>query len=42
MVTHVNAEAPGDERGALLAFLDAELSLSGLLKHVAEVEESWG
>ncbi|MFF1693215.1 DinB family protein [Streptomyces sp. NPDC058257] len=65
MVTHVNAEAPGDERGALLAFLDAErggirraligltdeqaatrpsaseLSLSGLLKHVAEVEESW-
>jgi uncharacterized damage-inducible protein DinB len=24
MVTHVNAEAPGDERGALLAFLDAE------------------
>lgn len=65
MVTHVNVEAPGDERGALLAFLDAErggirraligltdeqaatrpsaseLSLSGLLKHVAEVEESW-
>ncbi|MCX4665427.1 DinB family protein [Streptomyces sp. NBC_01381] len=65
MVTHVNAEAPGDERGALLAFLDAErggirraliglsderaatkpsaseLSLSGLLKHVAEVEEVW-
>ncbi|MEV0320740.1 DinB family protein [Streptomyces sp. NPDC050658] len=65
MVTHVNAEAPGDERGALLAFLDAErggirraliglseeqaatkpsaseLSLSGLLKHVAEVEEGW-
>ncbi len=24
MVVHVNAEAPGDERGALLAFLDAE------------------
>ncbi|GAA1507314.1 DinB family protein [Streptomyces albidochromogenes] len=65
MVVHVNAETPGDERGALLAFLDAErggvrrallgltdeqaattpsaseLSLSGLLKHVAEVEESW-
>ena len=65
MVTHVNAEAPGDERGALLAFLDAErggirrallglteeqaaskpsaseLSLSGLLKHAAEVEQSW-
>jgi uncharacterized damage-inducible protein DinB len=65
MVTHVNAEAPGDERGALLAFLDAErggirrsliglseaqaaakpsaseLSLGGLLKHVAEVEEGW-
>jgi uncharacterized damage-inducible protein DinB len=65
MVTHVNGEAPGDERGALLAFLDAErggirrallgltdeqaattpsaseLSLSGLLKHVSEVEQSW-
>ncbi|MGW7045041.1 DinB family protein [Streptomyces avermitilis] len=65
MVTHVSAEAPGDERGALLSFLDAErggirrallgltdeqaatrpsaseLSLSGLLKHVAEVEQSW-
>lgn len=65
MVTHVNAEQHGDERGALLAFLDAErggvrrallgltdeqaatrpsaseLSLSGLLKHVAEVEENW-
>ncbi|MGW6056886.1 DinB family protein [Streptomyces sp. NPDC055189] len=65
MVVHVNAETPGDERGALLAFLDAErggirrallgltdeqagtkpsaseLSLSGLLKHVAEVEEGW-
>jgi uncharacterized damage-inducible protein DinB len=24
MVTHVDAETPGDERGALLAFLDAE------------------
>ncbi|MET7881925.1 DinB family protein [Streptomyces avermitilis] len=65
MVTHVSAEAPGDERGALLSFLDSErggirrallgltdeqaatrpsasdLSLSGLLKHVAEVEQSW-
>ncbi|MFJ9963862.1 DinB family protein [Streptomyces avermitilis] len=65
MVTHVSAEAPGDERGALLSFLDGErggirrallgltdeqaatrpsasdLSLSGLLKHVAEVEQSW-
>ncbi|MGW7056169.1 DinB family protein [Streptomyces sp. NPDC054887] len=65
MVVHVNAETPGDERGALLAFLDAErggvrraligltdeqaattpsasdLSLSGLLKHVSEVEEGW-
>ncbi|MEV0646182.1 DinB family protein [Phytomonospora sp. NPDC050363] len=65
MVTHVPAEAPGDERGALLGFLDeargglrrallgltdeqaaqkpstSELSLSGLVKHVAEVEESW-
>ncbi|MFE9253888.1 DinB family protein [Streptomyces sp. NPDC006879] len=65
MVTHVPAEAPGDERGALLAFVEAqrgalrrsvrgldeeqaasrpsasELSLSGLLKHVAEVELSW-
>ncbi|NBM19088.1 DinB family protein [Streptomyces sp. GC420] len=65
MVTHVNAEAPGDERGALLAFLESErggirrallglteeqaarrpsaseLSLSGLAKHVAEVEQSW-
>ncbi|MET7850204.1 DinB family protein [Streptomyces avermitilis] len=65
MVTHVSAEAPGDERGALLSFLDGErggirrallgltdeqaatrpsasdLSLSGLLKHLAEVEQSW-
>ncbi|MGW0548433.1 DinB family protein [Streptomyces altiplanensis] len=65
MVVHVNPEAPGDERGALLAFLDAErggirrallgltdeqaatrpsaseLSLSGLLKHVSETEQSW-
>ncbi|MEV0089969.1 DinB family protein [Streptomyces sp. NPDC050738] len=65
MVTHVNAEAQGDERGALLAFVEAqrgalrrsvlglteeqaasrpsasELSLSGLLKHVAEMELSW-
>ncbi|MFC9429157.1 DinB family protein [Streptomyces sp. NPDC056987] len=65
MVTHVNAENPGDERGALLAFLEAErggirrallglddkraaeapsaseLSLSGILKHVSEVEQSW-
>lgn len=65
MVTHVPTEAPGDERGALLAFLEeqrggirrallglteeqaasrpsaSELSLSGLLKHVAEVEQGW-
>ncbi|MEV6550901.1 DinB family protein [Streptomyces sp. NPDC051597] len=65
MVTHVPAEAHGDERGALLAFVEAqrggvrrtllglteeqaasrpsasELSLSGLLKHVAEVELTW-
>lgn len=65
MVTHVPAEAPGDERGALLAFVEAqrgairrsvlglteeqaagrpgasELSLSGLLKHVAEMELNW-
>ncbi|MGI5138047.1 MULTISPECIES: DinB family protein [unclassified Streptomyces] len=65
MVTHVRAEAQGDERGALLSFLEeqrggirrallglteeqaasrpsaSELSLSGLLKHVAEVEQSW-
>ncbi|MFF5496401.1 DinB family protein [Streptomyces aquilus] len=65
MVTHVPAEAPGDERGALLGYLAAErgairrallgltdeqastrpsaseLSLAGLLKHVAEVEQGW-
>ncbi len=65
MVTHVPAEAHGDERGALLAFVEAqrgairrsvlglteeqaasrpsasELSLSGLLKHVAETELNW-
>ncbi|AYN40117.1 DinB family protein [Streptomyces dangxiongensis] len=65
MVTHVAAEAKGDERGALLAFLEeqrggirrallglteeqarsrpsaSELSLGGLLKHVAEVEQGW-
>ncbi|MET9493566.1 DinB family protein [Streptomyces sp. NPDC006552] len=65
MVMHVNPEAPGDERGALLAFIAeqrggvrrallgltdeqaasrpsaSELSLAGLLKHVAEVEQGW-
>ncbi|MEU9116070.1 DinB family protein [Streptomyces sp. NPDC048483] len=65
MPTAVSAEAPGDERGALLAFLEAqrgglrravlglteaqvtgrpsasELSLGGLVKHVAEVEQRW-
>ncbi|MFE0101410.1 DinB family protein [Streptomyces sp. NPDC059009] len=65
MPTHVNAEAHGDERGALLNFVEAqrgglrrsvlgltdeqaarkpsasELSLSGLVKHVAEVELNW-
>lgn len=65
MPTHVLPEASGDERGALLAFLDAQrggvrrallgltaeqaarkptvsdLSLSGLLKHVAETELTW-
>ncbi|MGW1586206.1 DinB family protein [Streptomyces sp. NPDC002386] len=65
MVTHVAAETQGDERGALLAFLEeqrggirrallglteeqarsrpsaSELTLGGLLKHVAEVEQSW-
>ncbi|MFG2130570.1 DinB family protein [Streptomyces sp. NPDC048751] len=65
MVTHVRAEAQGDERGALLSFLAeqrggirrsvlgltdeqassrpsaSELSLAGLVKHVAEVEQSW-
>ncbi|MFI9151153.1 DinB family protein [Streptomyces sp. NPDC053367] len=65
MPTHVPAEAHGDERGALLAFVEAqrgglrrsllgltdeqaaqtpsasELSLSGLVKHVAETELNW-
>ncbi|MEU0946491.1 DinB family protein [Streptomyces canus] len=65
MVTHVPAEEYGDERGALLAFLEeqrggirrallgltheqatakpsaSELSLGGLLKHVAETEQGW-
>ncbi|WP_407550845.1 DinB family protein [Streptomyces sp. Pv4-95] len=65
MPTHVVAEAHGDERGALLAFLEAqrgglrravlgltdeqaaqrpsasELSLAGLVKHVAETEQGW-
>lgn len=65
MVTHVQAEARGDECGALLAFLDAQrggvrravlgltreqavarpsasaLTLGGLVKHLAEVEEGW-
>ncbi|MBD0838907.1 DinB family protein [Streptomyces sp. TRM68416] len=65
MVTHVPAEAHGDERGALLNFLTeqrggirravlgltdeqassrpsaSELSLAGLVKHVAEVEQYW-
>ncbi|MFE2088157.1 DinB family protein [Streptomyces sp. NPDC057580] len=65
MVTHVPAETHGDERGALLSFVEAqrgairrsllglteeqaasrpsagELSLSGLLKHVAETELNW-
>ncbi|MFI2436527.1 DinB family protein [Streptomyces sp. NPDC018693] len=65
MVTHVPAEAHGDERGALLSWLASErgairrtllgltqeqaasrpsaseLSLSGLLKHVAEAEQGW-
>ncbi|MEU3372145.1 DinB family protein [Streptomyces sp. NPDC006711] len=65
MVTHVPSEAHGDERGALLLFVEAqrgalrravlgltdeqaagrpsasELSLSGLLKHVAECELNW-
>ncbi|MER7396627.1 DinB family protein [Streptomyces sp. NPDC000151] len=65
MPTHVPAEDKGDERGALLAFLEAqrggirrallgltdeaaarrpsasELSLSGLLKHVAQTELGW-
>ncbi|MGP8300061.1 DinB family protein [Streptomyces inhibens] len=65
MPTHVVAEAHGDERGALLAFLEAqrgglrravlgltddraterpsasELTLAGLVKHVAETEQGW-
>ncbi|MEV7320286.1 DinB family protein [Streptomyces sp. NPDC093970] len=65
MVTHVPAEAQGDERGALLSFIEeqrggirrallgltdeqatsrssaSELTLAGLLKHCAEVEQSW-
>ncbi|MCC3777396.1 DinB family protein [Streptomyces sp. UNOB3_S3] len=65
MVTHVSERNTGDERSALLAFLEAqrggirrallgltdeqaatkpsasELSLSGLLKHVVEVEQMW-
>ena len=65
MVTHVRAEAQGDERGALLSFIAeqrggirrsvlglteeqansrpsaSELSLAGLLKHVAETEQGW-
>ncbi|QEV19406.1 DinB family protein [Streptomyces alboniger] len=65
MVTHVSSEARGDERGALIAFVEAqrgglrrsvlgltdeqaaqrpsasELSLSGLVKHVAEMELNW-
>ncbi|MFC8915434.1 DinB family protein [Streptomyces sp. NPDC047821] len=65
MVTLVPAEAHGDERGALLSFIEAQrgalrralvgltaeqaasrpsasgLSLSGLVKHVAEVELNW-
>ncbi|MET8246729.1 DinB family protein [Streptomyces sp. NPDC005202] len=65
MVTHVRAEAQGDERGALLSFLEeqrggirravlgltdeqarsrpsvSELSLAGLIKHVAETEQGW-
>ncbi|GGZ12808.1 hypothetical protein GCM10010387_00880 [Streptomyces inusitatus] len=65
MVTHVDWDAHDDERGMLLAFVEAqraalrrsvaglseeraasrpsasELSLSGLLKHVAEVELNW-
>ncbi|MGW8329224.1 DinB family protein [Streptomyces sp. NPDC055897] len=65
MVTHVPSETHGDERGALINFVEAqrgglrrtligltdeqaasrpsasELSLSGLLKHVAECELNW-
>ncbi|MCF6524985.1 DinB family protein [Streptomyces sp. JJ36] len=65
MPTLVDAETPGDERGALLGYLEAQrggirralhglnadqatsrptvsaLSLAGLVKHVAEVEQGW-
>jgi len=65
MVTHVIEHDPADERGTLLAFVEAqrgglrravlglddaqakerttasELSLGGLLKHVAEAEQTW-
>ncbi|MFF2011995.1 DinB family protein [Streptomyces sp. NPDC058195] len=65
MVTHVPSETPGDERGMLLSFVEAQrgalrrsllgltaeqaasrpsasaLSLSGLVKHVAETELNW-
>ncbi|MFF5305692.1 DinB family protein [Streptomyces sp. NPDC013161] len=65
MVTHVPADAQGDERGSLLTFIEDQrggirrallglteeqaaskpsasgLSLSGLLKHVADVEQGW-
>ncbi|GAA4096763.1 DinB family protein [Streptomyces sp. NPDC048491] len=65
MVTHVPSETYGDERGALINFVEAqrgglrraligltdeqaasrpsasELSLSGLVKHVAETELNW-
>ncbi|MEU6993028.1 DinB family protein [Streptomyces sp. NPDC046465] len=65
MVTHVSAESHGDERGALIAFVEAqrgglrrsvlgltgeqansrpsasELTLGGLVKHVAETELNW-
>ncbi|WP_432135221.1 DinB family protein [Streptomyces sp. bgisy154] len=65
MVMHVPSAECGDERGALLAFLEeqrggirrsvlglteeqassrpsaSELSLAGLVKHVAEVEQGW-
>ncbi|MEU9301378.1 DinB family protein [Streptomyces sp. NPDC048269] len=64
-MAQISTEVPGDERGTLLAFVEAqrvalresvrglteeqaasrpsasELSLSGLLKHVAEVELVW-
>ncbi|MFJ3980061.1 DinB family protein [Streptomyces sp. NPDC090021] len=64
-MAQLSTEVPGDERGTLLAFVEAqrtavreslagldeeragsrpsasELSLSGLLKHVAEVELNW-